>query len=328
MIVVRAPLRITLGGGGTDLPSYYEQRGEGFCLGATIQNYVYIAVSRHFSSHVIFKYSQTEVVDYADDFRHPLIREAIRLVAGSGCGLEFASFADLPKGSGLGSSSCFVTALLLALKTLKGQEVCARELAELACRVELEILKEPIGKQDQWAIAHGGVNSMKFRPDEIVVSPIKMHKTVLATLQERLWLVFTGLERSASESLLIQHQRSVLRDAAMMANLDRVKAIGQQSCLALERGDLWQFGQLLNEQHELKCQRTTTPDRIVSIRNYGLKNGAQGARLLGAGGGGFLMFYTEDPAQFLLKMAKLNLPVQPVQFDFEGPKILCHEKRF
>lgn len=328
MILVRAPLRITLGGGGTDLPSYYERRGEGFCLGATIQRYIYIAAGQHFSSQVIFKYSKTEVVDYAQNFKHPLINAAFRLLGGSGCGLEFASFADLPKGSGLGSSSCFITALLLALKTLKGQEASARELAELACHVELEMLKEPIGKQDQWAIAHGGINLMTFRKGAVAVEPLSLSPQTVSDLESRLWLVFTGTVRNASVALAFQNQQSIAGDEAVLANLDAVKEIGMRSFWALERGDLRTFGRLLNDQHELKCARTPTPESILSIREQGLKHGAMGARLLGAGAGGFMMFYTEQPVRFCHAMAELNLVTLPVKFDFRGPKVLHHEKCF
>src|SRR5438128_7126273 len=238
MIITRSPLRISLGGGGTDLPSYYQQH-EGFLIAGAIDKYVYITLHHTFGSGMIIKYSKLERVTRVDEIEHPIVREALRLVGVKAAHLEMASMADIPAGTGLGSSGSFTTALLKALHAWKKNLVHPSELAEQACTIELDRLGEPIGKQDQFISAYGGITCFKFLPDERVEAwPLSISQETLFNLEDNLLLFFTGYSRSASAILKDQDQRSKSADKTMVDNLHFVKNLAEQSVKALESGNL------------------------------------------------------------------------------------------
>jgi D-glycero-alpha-D-manno-heptose-7-phosphate kinase len=324
VIITRSPLRITLGGGGTDLPSYYREHG-GFLIAAAIDKYVFVTVMRPFVQGIFLKYSQLEHVNAADDVHHPIIREAIRLLDFKTPQLEITTLADIPAGTGLGSSGSFTTALLKALYSHRRRPLHPQDLAELACHVEIDRLGEPIGKQDQYIAAYGGLTCFTFNQDDSVVAePLKIPVEAMFALEDNLLLFFTGFSRSASQILKDQKTRSERHDAEMLENLHYVKELGQQSCQALVRGDTPTFGRLLHEHWAHKKRRSggMSSSQIDEWYELGLKHGALGGKLVGAGGGGFLMFYAEDHWRLRAAMAKAGLEEVRFRFDFEGTKVL------
>jgi D-glycero-alpha-D-manno-heptose-7-phosphate kinase len=324
VIIARSPLRISLGGGGTDLPSYYREHG-GFLIAAAIDKYVYITVHQTFVPELIVKYSRLERVETAAELEHPIIREAMRLLDIEGKYLELTSMADIPAGTGLGSSGSFVTALLKALHTYKKDLMHPRELAEQACHIEIGVLNEPIGKQDQYIAAFGGITSFEFQPDDRVIAhPLRLDSETLSDLEDNLQLYFTGYSRSASAILKEQDDASRQKDAAMSENLHEVKELGYRSQQALEAGDLARFAELLTAQWERKKQRSgaMSNDRIDAWYRLGLESGARGGKLIGAGGGGFLLFYAEDKARLRRAMTGAGLQEVRFRFDFEGTKVV------
>jgi D-glycero-alpha-D-manno-heptose-7-phosphate kinase len=324
MIITRSPLRISLGGGGTDLPSYYRKHG-GFLIAAAIDRFVYITLHQTFVPELIVKYSKLERVGSASELQHPIIREALRLLEIGGPYLELASMADIPAGTGLGSSGSFTTALLKALHTHKKSLVHPRELAEQACHIEIERLGEPIGKQDQYIAAYGGITCFQFLPDDRVeAAPLKLDREALYNLEDNLLLFFTGYSRSASAILKEQDDRSKARDQDMVDNLHFVKDLGHQSREALEAGDLRRFAELMNVHWRYKKQRSGSMSNtdIDGWYERGLANGALGGKLIGAGGGGFLLFYAEDKTRLRHAMADTALPEVRFRFDFEGTKVV------
>src|SRR5207302_8332128 len=296
MIITRSPLRISLGGGGTDLPSYYREHS-GFLIAAAIDKYVYITLHQTFVPELIIKYSKLERVLTVDEVEHPIIREALKMVGIEAPSLEITSMADIPAGTGLGSSGSFTTALLKAFHAHKKNLVHPAQLAEQACEIELEKLHEPIGKQDQYIAAYGGITCFKFMPDGRVQAwPLKISEETLFNLEDNLLLFFTGYSRSASGILKEQHEKSKAADKAMIENLHFVKDLGRKSQQALEAGDLRWFAELMRVHWERKKERSggMTNPQINEWYEHAMANGALGGKLIGAGGGGFLMFYTED----------------------------------
>ncbi len=324
MIITRSPLRVTLGGGGTDLPSYYRNH-EGFVIAAAIDRYVYITLHNTFVSDIIVKYSKHERVASLDDLQHPIVREAFRLVELDGHGIELTSMADIPEGSGLGSSGSFTTAVLKALHTYRKNIIHPRELAEQACNIELERLKEPIGKQDQYIAAFGGVTCFRFHRDGAVEAwPLRLADEVLFNLEENLLLFFTGYSRSASSILKDQDKRTREDDSKMIEHLNYVKEIGRLSCDALENGDLRAFGELMHKHWRWKRERSPgmSNANIDAWYELAMQNGALGGKLIGAGGGGFLMFYADDKIRLRHAMTQANLREVRFRFDFEGTKTI------
>jgi D-glycero-alpha-D-manno-heptose-7-phosphate kinase len=324
MIIIRSPLRITLGGGGTDLPSYYRKHG-GYLIAAAIDKYVYIAINSAFTEDIILKYSQYERVKCIDEIHHRIFRECLRETGVKVNGLEICSMADMPHGTGLGSSGSFTTALLKALYTFDKRNVSTRFIAESAVKIELEKLGEPIGKQDQYIAAFGGVTQFEFLPDERVeVSQLAASKETLYELEDNLMLFFTGYSRSASEILSEQDSKSKQDDEAMTANLHFIKELGFKSKAALENGNLIEFGRLMNEHWEYKRKRSSSMSnpRIDSWYSIARANGAVGGKLIGAGGGGFLMFLAEDRARLRKAMTGEGLQEVRFRFDFEGTKVV------
>ena len=324
MIITRSPLRISLGGGGTDLASYYREHG-GFLISAAIDRYVYITLHETFVDYLIVKYSEMEKVETVDQLKHPLIREALKLTDVGAPGLEIASLSDIPAGTGLGSSGSFTTALLYALHMLKRENISKRNLAETACHIEIDILGEPIGKQDQYIAAFGGITCFEFRPDGTVgVEPLRISAETLANLEDNLTLFFTGFSRSASNILRDQDTRSKQRDEEMIENLHFVKRLGYESKAALESGDLRGFAEIMHVHWEHKKKRTAGMSNGCIDEYYQLarSNGALGGKLIGAGGGGFLMFYTEEKTRLRHAMREAGLREVRFQFDFEGTRVV------
>jgi len=324
VIIARSPLRISLGGGGTDLPSYYRKHG-GFLVAAAIDKYVYITLHQTFVPDLIVKYSKLERVAGAAELDHPILREALRLLGIEGPYLELTSMADIPAGTGLGSSGSFATALLKALHTHQKGLIHPRELAEQACHIEIDVLKEPIGKQDQYIAAFGGVTSFEFHTDDTVTArPLSLSTDTLYNLEDNLLLYFTGYSRSASTILKEQDDATRRQDAAMAENLDVVKDLGHQSQRALESGDLEGFAELLNQQWARKKGRSgaMSNERIDAWYRLAMDNGARGGKLIGAGGGGFLLFYASDKALLRRAITAAGLREVRFRFDFEGTRVV------
>ncbi len=324
MIITRSPLRITLGGGGTDLPSYYREH-EGFLIAGAIDKYVYITLHQTFVEDLIVKYSRLERVTSSAQVQHPIIREAFDLVGLDGRYLELTSMADIPAGTGLGSSGSFTTALLKALHTWRRSLVTPAQLAEQACEIEIDRLGEPIGKQDQYIAAFGGLTCFTFRHDGTVEStPLQLSAEVQHNLEDSLVMFFTGYSRRAGSILQEQDQRTRGSDAAMLEGLHRVKRIGLQSRACLEAGQLADFGRLMHEHWEYKKQRSgamSNPE-IDDWYNLAMANGALGGKLIGAGGGGFLLFYTEDRKRLRHALVGRGLKEVRLRFEFEGTKVV------
>ena len=324
MLITRSPLRISLGGGGTDLPSYYRQHS-GFLIAAAIDKYVYITLHQTFVPELIIKYSKLERVLTVDEVEHPIIREALRMVGVEAPSLEITSMADIPAGTGLGSSGSFTTALLKAFHAHKKNLVHPAELAEQACQIELEKLGEPIGKQDQYIAAYGGITCFKFMPDgQVEAWPLKISEETLYNLEDNLLLFFTGYARSASKILKDQDDKSKQSDKAMVENLHFVKNLGQQSQAALQSDNLDEFARLMDVHWQRKKERSPRMSNqdINAWYDCAMANGALGGKIIGAGGGGFLMFYAKDKARLRHAMREKGLTEVRFRFDFEGTKIL------
>jgi D-glycero-alpha-D-manno-heptose-7-phosphate kinase len=325
LIITSSPLRISLGGGGTDLPSYYREH-TGFVISAAINKYVYITLHETFAEEIIVKYSKMEIVKTPDEVKHPIVREALQLVGiDQNPHLEITSMSDIPAGTGLGSSGSFTTALLRALHTLKKNSVPPRDLAEQACHIELERLGEPIGKQDQYIAAFGGITCFTFNPDgHVDVEPLRLSSETLSTLEDNLILFFTGFTRSASEILKDQDTRSKQKDTGMLDNLHFIKQIAFESKAAMEGGNLRRFAELMHVHWEHKKRRSQgmSNTQIDTYYELGRANGALGGKLIGAGGGGFLMFYTEDKTRLRHVMTQAGLREVRCRFDFAGSQVI------
>ena len=324
MIIARSPLRITLGGGGTDLPSYYREH-EGFLLAAAIDKYVYVNVMRPFTPGIYLKYSKLEHVELIDEVKHPIIREALRMLDFRTPQVEITTLADIPAGTGLGSSGSFTTALLKALYTHRKRHLHQEELAELACHIEIDLLGEPIGKQDQYIAAIGGITCFTFhQDDEVSATPLVISMDTMFDLEDNLMLFFTGVSRSAGSILKEQQIRSQNNEADMLKNLHFVKELGYRSKEALESGDMILFGELMNEHWEhKKCRSAAMSNpQIDAWYDLAMKNGAIGGKLVGAGGGGFLMFMAQDRNKLRHTMAAKGLEEVRFRFDFEGTKVV------
>lgn len=325
MIITRSPLRISLGGGGTDLPSYYQDHS-GFLIAAAIDKYVYITLHQTFVEELIIKYSQMEKVYSVDEIKHPIIRESLKALEINGRSLELTSMADIPSGTGLGSSGSFTTALLKALHTYKKSFVHTQQLAEQACDIEINRLREPIGKQDQYIAAYGGITCFRFLPNgQVEAWPLKINTETLYNLEDNLLLFFTGYSRSASSILKEQNDKSKENNREMIENLHFVKELGRQSQVALENGDLRSFGELMNVhwEHKKKRSGSMSNGKINEWYDLAIQNGAVGGKLIGAGGGGFLMFYAEDKMRLRHTMMEQGLQEVRFRFDFEGTKVVA-----
>lgn len=323
MIITRTPLRITLGGGGTDLPSYYERFG-GALVSAAINKYVYISINRTFTNDYFLKYSSLERVDRVGRIRHPIIREALRL-HDVGPAIELVSIADIPSGTGLGSSGTFTVGLLRALYAHKRHHAAPISLAEEACHIEMELLHQPVGKQDQFIAAFGGLTCFEFgRDGNVSVQPLMVSDDTLRDLEEHLILFFTGYSRDAGRVLAEQKSRSERSDVEMIEALHHVRELGVESRKALESGDTLQFAELMDEHWKEKKRRSNAMSNSEIDRWYsiGMANGASGGKLVGAGAGGFLLFYARDQVGLRFAMGNEGLTEVPFTFDHDGSVVL------
>jgi D-glycero-alpha-D-manno-heptose-7-phosphate kinase len=324
MIIARSPLRISLGGGGTDLPSYYREHG-GFLIAAAIDKAVYVTVHRTFLPELVVRYSQIERVPGPRHVRHPIVREALDLLGIEQHNIEITSMADIAAGTGLGSSGSFGTALLKALFRYRNKVVSQGDLAEKACHIEIDRLSEPVGKQDQYAASYGGVNCYEFHPDDsVTVTPLSLSDDTLEEFELRVLMFSTGITRQAPEILKDQDSRTKTKSAEMIANLHAIKQIGHESRAVLESGKLDEYGKLLHEHWERKRRRSAmiSNPRIDHWYDVALKNGAIGGKLIGAGGGGFLMFLADDPRRLRKAMEAEGVHELRFGFDYQGTRIL------
>lgn len=326
MIITRTPLRLAIGGGGTDLPSFYSKFGS-FFISAAINKYVYVTFYRTFIEGIRLKYSRMEDVASLDEVNHPIVRETFRL-HGVLTNAEMASHADIPGGTGLGSSGAFGVGLSHALFASDGKTATPADLAKEATKVQMEILQYPIGVQDQYACAFGGFRAYTVSKDGAVTSEaLAMPSGALEHLEKNLCMFFTGVTRNANEILVEQKQKSEVEDSAMYEALQYTQKLGFGIRDALIAGDYKKFGELMHEHWEYKKQRSSKMSNPDIDRRYelGLKNGAVGGKVVGAGGGGFLLFYAADPEKLIAAMAAEGLRHVPFTFDNEGSKVLVNE---
>ena len=319
VIFTRAPLRISLGGGGTDIPSYYRERG-GFLVAGAIDKYVYMLTHTVFQQRYRLKYSEFEEVDDPADIRHPILREALCL-HWQGAPLEIASVADIPAGTGLGSSGAYTVCLLKALAVAGRMPTTPGDLAESACHIEIDVLGEPSGKQDQYAAAHGGICAYTFHEDNsVTVEPLRLADETLQRMEDGFLLFFTGETRKATSILADQDAKTREMDAGMLANLDRTKEIGHESRVLLEAGDLVRYAELMHEHWINKKARSAgmSTGRTDDLYEIARSNGAIGGKLVGAGGGGFLLVYAEDVDRLRRAMEHAGAPEVRFRFDFYG----------
>ena len=324
MIIARSPLRISLGGGGTDVPSYYEEH-EGYLLAAAINKYVYVTTMRPFTEGIYLKYSEIEHVESLTQVNHPIIRETLKTLNLRSPQIEITTLADIPSGTGLGSSGSFTTALIKALYAHYRKSIDTADLAKLACEIEIEKLGEPIGKQDQYIAAYGGLTEFTFHKNGSVTShPLKLSVETIHDLEDNLLLFFTGISRSASTILKDQVTKSKDHNSKMLENLNFTKDLGFRSKDALVSNNTLKFGELMHEHWEHKKSRSSGMSNqfIDNAYEKAIKAGAVGGKLVGAGGGGFLMFYASDKDKLRTEMKNLGLHEVRFQFDFEGTKVV------
>ncbi len=321
-IISRTPFRMPLGGGGTDLPSYYQKFG-GFFISGAINKYMSIVIHRNFSRGMRLSYSKTEMVNNTDEIEHPMLREALKKTHVDH-GLEILSFADIPSSTGLGSSGSFAVGLLKGLYTVKREYRSPVELAEEACDIAMNRLKEPSGKQDEYVASLGGIKAYTIdKSGKVTYEDISISSSTLAELESNIMLFYTGLTRDSRD--VLGKQQSNIKSGSSVEQMHKIKEIGIKSKDALEDGDLHKYGELLHEHWMVKRGVTSnmtndTIDRYVAVAR---ENGALGEKLLGAGGGGFLMVYADGKhMQIRHAMEKLGLPEYRVRFDFEGSKVV------
>jgi D-glycero-alpha-D-manno-heptose-7-phosphate kinase len=334
MIIVKSPLRISIGGGGTDLPSYYEQFESQF-ISAAINKYIYISLHPIFIKELIIKYSEMERCETPEQIKHGIVRECFKKV-GIQSYLEVSSFADIPSGTGLGSSSTFTVALLKALYTYKDINHSNLTLAEDACDIEISRLGSPIGKQDQYASAMGGITKFHInKQGKVTATPLKMEIHDKIDLEEHLLLFFTGYSRDANSILKEQDQATKAAEKKeqkppsndMIENLHFVKELGLQIGKALEGGQIDEFGRLMNVHwdHKKKRSKNMSNGKIDEWYEIAMKNGALGGKLIGAGGGGFLMFLADDKRKLRRVMREQGLQDVPFRFDTLGTQVVLQD---
>jgi len=327
MIITRTPLRISLGGGGTDLPSYYKKRGHGHLVAAAINKYVYVAATKNFSAEIFLRYSQLERTKKVSDVSHPILRECLKLLDIDG-GIEITSMADVPSGTGLGSSGSFTVGVLKALSQWSKQTWTNEDLAESACEIEISRLNEPVGKQDQYIASAGGIASITFHADgRVELRQLQMTTGVRAELESSLCLFYTGYQRAALDGL--RKEVGILTEPReRKSNLDQMLELGYEAVRQLEIGKLDAFGDLLTSQWKLKFERQPSQvhDQIDDWIRIGCGSGASGGKLVGAGGGGFLLFYATDKYALRNSMARQGLVEIPFRFDYEGSVTLVNDQ--
>ena len=322
MIITRTPFRVSFAGGGSDLREFYSKNGYGAVVSAAINKYMYIVIHPYFHDKIRLKYSKTEDVENINDIQHPIVRECLRKVKLE-TGVEIASFADVPAGTGLGSSSAFTVGLLNALYAYKGKVVPKERLAAEACEIEIDILKEPIGKQDQYAVAYGDINYIKFHKNETVdVSPIALTEPARKRLEDRLCLYYIGGKRKASD--ILKEQKRNMLDDEKSQNLRKMVMLADELKGMLHNEDIDSLGGLLHKGwlYKKELARGISNKDIDALYDKAIEHGASGGKLLGAGGTGFLLVYTDKHGSL---KKHLGCKTLPFNIDREGTKIIFYE---
>ena len=324
MIITRSPLRITLGGGGTDLPSYYNKFG-GFLISAAINKYVYTSVLEPYANGIYLKYSKREKTNSIEKIKHPIIKEVLKKFKKNSKRIKITTLAEIPSGTGLGSSGSFTTSLMKCMYLHNKKDISKHKLAEEACDIEINKLKEPVGKQDQFIASYGGIKIFNIdKKGKVKVSALNINQKIKKKLENNLLLFFTGYTRHSSSILKKQDADSKKENHTTLKNLKQIKEIGYYSKKLIESNDLSEFGKLLDYHWQIKKKRASNMSNknIDLIYNDALKNGALGGKLVGAGGGGFLMFYAKNPMQLRKRLTKYKINEVKFLFDEEGTKSL------
>lgn len=321
MIIVRSPLRISIGGGGTDIPSYYKEKGS-FFISAAINKYVYVTITKPFEKGIYLKYSKIEKTNKVETIKHKIIKEVLKqeLIENK---IEITTLTDIPSKTGLGSSGSFSTAMIKAIYSFNQKMIGRRELAEKACDIEINKLKQPSGKQDQYISVYGGISEFNINKNGIVKAKnLKISRETVLDLEDNLLLFFTGFSRNSSIILNEQNKKTIKSDVQIIKNLDYVKSLGLEIKKELLKGNCNNFAKLMNEHWNCKLQRSKNMSNktINEIYTFAIKNGAIGGKLIGAGGGGFLLFYTNTPNRLRKAMAHKKLEEVRFKFDHEGVK--------
>jgi D-glycero-alpha-D-manno-heptose-7-phosphate kinase len=327
MIITRTPFRVTLGGGGTDLPAYYEKYG-GFVFSAGIDKYMFISVNKPIVDDLVrLKYSKTEIVEHINQLQHDIAREALRMM-GIEKAIEIDSLADIPAGTGLGSSSCYAVGLLHALHVLKRDHISLQNLAEEACRLEIEILKKPIGKQDQYMAAFGGLTVLDIAKDgKVTVRQVNMTQDAIDGLNRNMVMFYTQTSRNANEILAEQTKGAKEEKKEVTESMHYIKEIGYKILEAAEKGNIDDIGLLFDQhwQYKKKISTKMSNQRFDEIYETAKEAGALGGKISGAGGGGFFTFYVPgNHVKFRETMKQLGLREMRYRFDFEGSKVLVN----
>jgi len=330
MIVSRAPVRFSLGGGGTDLPSYSREHG-GFVVAAAVDKFVNVCVARRFQNNIRLAYSESEIVDNTSLIKHRIFKAALEMM-GIERGLELHSLADVPANTGLGSSSSFTVSLLNGLHAFKREFVPADQLADEACKLEIDILKEPIGKQDQYIAAFGGISALTFHPSgEVDVERLPLKDEVIDELEANLIIYYSGVERSASAVLKEQAKTIVENRDAAVQRMHRIKALGHETKRILLAGDIDVYGEMLHEHWTNKRKLASNMADSAIDEHYDAARGAGaiGGKLMGAGGGGFFMFYVRagDRRRVHDVLHARGLRPMRFRFDFDGARIMANFHR-
>ena len=325
MITSRSPLRISLGGGGTDLPSYYKKY-DGYCISGSINKYVYTTIIKPFKPGIYLKYSEIEKQKKFSKIKHKIIKHVLRReIKNKVPQIEIITLADIPSGTGLGSSGSFTVGLLKALRSFNKELITQKKLAELSCKIEIEDLKNSSGKQDQYIATYGGISEFYFKKNgEVIVKRLPLKQDTINELNENLVLFFTGYSRSSTEVLKDQDVKTKKLNYEMIENLNIIKKLGYQSRDALIKSDIEKFGKIMHDHWNIKKKRSKqiSNKKINDWYDIAVKNGAIGGKLIGAGGGGFLLFLADNKKKLRTTMNKLGLLEVNFQFEFEGAKII------
>ncbi|MAV56051.1 MAG: galactokinase [Candidatus Pelagibacter sp.] len=321
MIIIRSPLRISIGGGGTDIPSYYEKKGS-FFISAAINKYVYVTITKPFEKGIYLKYSEIEKVNSVNKISHKIIKEVLKkeLIENK---IEITTLTDIPSKTGLGSSGSFSTALLKAIYSFNNKFIGKMDLAEKACDIEINQLKQPSGKQDQYISVYGGISEFRInKSGKVKVKNLNISSNIITKLERNLLLFFTGFSRNSSLILNEQNEKTKKKESEIIKNLDFVKSLGIEIKKELENGNCENFAKLMNTHwnYKLKRSKNMSNSSIDNLYSYALKNGALGGKLIGAGGGGFLLFYTNNPKKLRNALKIKKLEEVSFKFDYQGVK--------
>ncbi len=326
MIVSRTPLRMSFVGGGSDMPEFYRIH-DGAVLSTAIEKYVYVNVNRKFDDGIRVAYSRTEEVEHADAVEHPIVRHALKRMGIAG-GIEITTIADIPsRGTGLGSSSSFAVGLLNALAAFKGSHLSREDLGRESCHIEIDLCGEPIGKQDQYAAAFGGLNLIEFKQDDrVVVSPIILRPDVREMLTRRLLVFYTGITRSAS-AILERQSAGIVSSETKRETLKKMAGLAYHMAYELRAGNLDGFGEILHENWQLKkgLADAISTNQIDDWYETARRCGAEGGKIMGAGSGGFLLFYAPEEKHEAIKQGLAPLRPMNVTFDLLGSRIMFYD---